>query len=791
VFLEVGEPERHDRFQAVLDAIPAPIWFKDAGGIYRGCNVAFERYLGVTRERIIGASVHDVAPRDLAEVYRAADLAIFTQGGTQVYENQVEWADGSRHEVIFRKAAIRDGAGRIGGLAGTMLDVSELRSAERELRARLAQQAALTRLAAGALGEEDPLRLIESAVQLTAAAHGADAGGIGELSDEGGRRMLRLAAGVGPRPNPGPVPLDEEPISSRVVASGEPLVVDDLEVGGIELPAFMRAARFRSLAAVLIGPRDAPLGVLALFSRATRRFSADDAQSLEATAAVLAIALGRGSALRAARNTEESFRQLVESTPDLVLFHRGGRVLYANPALLALLGRRRDEVLGSDVAAWVHPDDRRSLDPLPAADPSPSAEVRIRASDGHWAATEVFAFGVEFAGERARVAIGRDLTERRIAQARLARAERLASIGTLAAGVAHELNNPLTFVLSNIGFVADQLRHFPRRTGDSEGCEEALRALDEALEGAERMRVIVRDLRTLARADDASEGAVDVRRVVEYAANLAASEVRRRARLTWDLGVVPPVRGNEARLGQVMLNLIVNAAHAIPEGAPDRNEIRITVRQEEDGPVAISVSDTGAGIPPELRTRIFDPFFTTKPAGLGTGLGLWVCHNIVVSHGGTIDVDSVPGSGTTFRVLLPAAEPGVPAAPEEARTPVPQQRRVLVVDDEPLVVATVRRQLGSGFAVDAASGPTEALARIAGAPPYDAVVSDLAMPEGGGLALLETLRRTAPRLAGRMLFVSGGIGRDDAALLAATGCPMLEKPFDGAQLRAALRTLLG
>jgi PAS domain S-box-containing protein len=625
----VSAEDEARRLQAVLDAIPAPIFFKDLHRAYLGCNTAFERYLGISRQQLAGKTVFDIAPPDLAQSYRAADDALFEGGGAQIYESRVEWADGSRRDVIFHKAAIRDEAGRVTGIAGAMLDVTEQRAAERSLQ----------------------------------------------------------------------------------------------------------------------------------------------------------------QALEAARSTEASFRQLVESVPDLVVIEDAGRIVYVNPAMLATLGRPLEAVVGSSPREWVHPDDLPGLDPwLSRPGPIPPREFRLRSADGGWLLVEFLAIGIEMSGRPVRVAIGRDLTERREAQERLARAQRLAAVGTLAAGVAHELTNPLTFVLSNVELVASQLRRLRGAPPDADGWDEALYALDDALEGAERMRIILRDLRTMAR-DDAASGPVEVRKILEYAANLAWNEVRTRARLTWDVGDVPPVRGSECRLGQVFLNLLVNAAHAIPEGQPEAHAIRLAAAPQPDGKVAISVTDTGAGIPPEHLPRIFDPFFTTKPVGLGTGLGLWVCHAIVSALGGSLDVSSEVGRGTTFRVVLPAAERVARPRAPATRPDEPFRRRLLVVDDEPLVAATVRRQLTSDFVVDAASGPSDALARIA-ADRYDAVVCDLVMDGRSGLELLEALRREAPALAARVLFVTGGGCARSAELLAASGVPWLAKPFDGRQLRQALRDLL-
>ena len=621
------------RLQAVLDAIPAPIFFKDGAGAYLGFNAAFERYLGIPRERLLGRTVFDIAPRDLAEVYRAADDALLRSGVPQIYETRVEWPDGTRRDVVFHKALLHDGAlaGAPIGLAGAMLDVTDQRAAERSLRA----------------------------------------------------------------------------------------------------------------------------------------------------------------ALEAAQRSDVSFRRLVESVPDLVVIHERGRISYANPAMRAVLQLSPEEVEGSSALDWLHPADGEAIAPYLIGDaPMPPWQLRLRARDGSLVTAEFRAISIDMGGRPVRVAIGRDLTERTQAQERLARAQRLAAIGTLAAGVAHELNNPLTFVLSNVELVADGLRMLRGAPPDADGWDEASHALDDALEGAERMRVIVRDLRTMARADDSAGGPVDVRKLLENAANLASNDVRPRARLVWEVADVPPVRGSEGRLGQVFVNLIVNAAHAIPEGHPEDHVIRLSAALGRDGKVAIYVSDTGAGIPPENLSRIFDPFFTTKPAGIGTGLGLWVCHNIVSAFGGTLDVTSEVGRGTRFRVLLPAAGPGETARavrrePRDGR----ERRRLLVVDDEPLVAASVRRQLATDFVVDAACGAADALARIA-ADRYDAVVCDVTMEGPNGLEFLDALRREEPDLARRVLLVTGGVSPAAGDLLSTCGAPWLAKPFDGRQLRRALRDLL-
>jgi two-component system NtrC family sensor kinase len=238
------------------------------------------------------------------------------------------------------------------------------------------------------------------------------------------------------------------------------------------------------------------------------------------------------------------------------------------------------------------------------------------------------------------------------ANSQLLFADRLVTVGQLAAGVGHEINNPLAFILSNISYAREELARMPGAPSTEER-QELLAALSEAHEGAERVRLLVQDLRMLSRADDAANEPVDLGAVLRSASKMAAHEIRHRARLVMQSDGLPLVRGNAARLCQVFLNLLINAAHAIPSGQVDRNEIKLIAREHPNDRVVVEVSDSGCGIPPENLERIFRPFFTTKPAGVGSGLGLSVCQRIITAHGGDITVESVVGRGTTFRILLP------------------------------------------------------------------------------------------------------------------------------------------
>ncbi|MCY1078369.1 ATP-binding protein [Archangium lansingense] len=365
----------------------------------------------------------------------------------------------------------------------------------------------------------------------------------------------------------------------------------------------------------------------------------------------------RRQAEEAQRRMSESFRTLIERTPDAIFIHREGTVVFANSSAASLLGHACGTVLrGRPIAELVQPGGEVALTE-PSSISAPH-EVMFQHHEGRRVLCEVVTLSLLFDGQPATVSITRNITERRLVQEKLLASERLASLGTLAAGVAHEINNPLSYMLSNLQFVDDELSAM---TSSGEGLagergQEIRDALKEALSGSQRVVDIVRDLKIYSRSSDERRGPVDVQAVIDLCGNMAWSEIRHRARLVKDYGGVPSVHANESRLGQLFLNLLINAAQAIPHGDIQGNEVHVSTRYEE-GQVVVAVRDTGEGIPPENLEKLFNAFFTTKPKGVGTGLGLSICHGIITELGGRIAVQSEPGKGTTFQVFLPVGEP--------------------------------------------------------------------------------------------------------------------------------------
>ncbi len=366
---------------------------------------------------------------------------------------------------------------------------------------------------------------------------------------------------------------------------------------------------------------------------------------------------GRQRAEAGERRWSESFRALLDAAPDAILVHREGRVVFANSMAARLVGQPEDVPMeGQRFADFVLPEDADLLEPTPDS-PGPR-EVRLRHRLALRVVAEVSTVSLLFDGQPTRVSIARDVTGRRQEQEQLRATERMVSLGTLAAGVAHEINNPLSYLLSNLRFVDEELAAM-REAGEAltgERGREVCEALHEALAGTHRVRDIVRDLKTFSRDSEDSVESVDVCGVLDSCVNMAWGEIRHRALLEKDYGVVPRLEANASRLGQIFLNLLVNAAHAIPHGDREGNRIHVSTHHEE-GLVVVAIRDSGVGISPENLGKLFHPLFTTKPVGQGTGLGLSICHNLVTAMGGRIGVDSVEGQGTTFRVVLPVKRP--------------------------------------------------------------------------------------------------------------------------------------
>lgn len=482
------------------------------------------------------------------------------------------------------------------------------------------------------------------------------------------------------------------------------------------------------------------------------------------------------------RDTQDAF----------MVINRDFRITYVNPAYLRLRDTTLEETLGRQVFDY---------DPKEAFSPAAVQGIReALAAERPWTGTVVFKHRSDGSPREVDVsispvfndqgevehyvALSRDVTERREAEQALQQSERLASLGMLAAGVAHEINNPMTYVLGNLEHLSELTAEGLLSVAPAAEVDLAL-CLEDCLHGARRVVEIVADLRALSQQrQDARTVVASALQTLETCVRMAQSQIRHVAEVVRKFPTEDLLFSiNPQRLSQVLLNLIINATHAMSPSNAATNKLTLTVRRRPDGRGEISVRDTGTGMSFEVAQRIFDPFFTTKGTGSGTGLGLSICHSIITAAHGEILVESELGKGTCFRLILPLA----PLA-EDSVSPQTGSLRglsVLVVDDEPGVLTAIRRMLVN-CRTSTATSVKQALEMIEH-DHYDLVLSDVMMAETSGVELVQTLRQRAPALAKKVCLMSGGvIGGELALEVKAIGVPLLHKPMTRLELHEAL-----
>jgi PAS domain S-box-containing protein len=492
---------------------------------------------------------------------------------------------------------------------------------------------------------------------------------------------------------------------------------------------------------------------------------------------------------------ERRFRLLVEHSADgISLVDENNVVEYVSPGGQRILGYDPADILGVSAEPRTHPDDVPQWTP-PAPGETRHHVARLRHRDGSWRWIESTTTNLTHdPAVRAYVSNYRDITERKLAEqerdamlARVAMADRMVSVGTLAAGVAHEINNPLAYIVTNLDVLASELPniHPAERSRLTDATLQAIVA--DTREGVARVTAIVRDLRALSRGDDDKRGPVDVAAVMTSSLKMANNEIRHRARVVQSYeDQLPCIEADASRLGQVFLNLLLNAAQAIVDGSADTNEVRVTIAPA-GGRVRVDVADTGCGIAANTLPRIFDPFFTTKPPGAGIGLGLSISHQIVTSMGGEITVASEHDRGSTFTVWLPVAPATATVDAVEKPSKRAPARRVLLIDDEPAVGRSLELLLAPDTVVVAVTRAEDALSRLAGGERFDAILCDLMMPRTTGIEVYDQVLRIAPGYAAKIVFMTGGAFTQAARdFLAGLQRPHLRKPFTEAQLRNAI-----
>jgi two-component system cell cycle sensor histidine kinase/response regulator CckA len=497
------------------------------------------------------------------------------------------------------------------------------------------------------------------------------------------------------------------------------------------------------------------------------------------------------------RRSNLIFRSLVEVLPDGIVVLREGRPVLANRAMAQLLGLDDPQgLVERGLDEWFHtPASDGFIDWLIAqerAEAPPEART--------WHATDLAGQSMvleiapvpwpSYEGGAALLLVVRDVTERDRLQARVLMADRLSAMGMLLAGVGHEINNPLAYTQASLEILRQAVPPLlPELPIDDEARQEIAGCLEDAWHGVRRIATTVADFRAFSRVRT-ERGRVDLARLVQLTTKMAQNEIRPRAKLVVESEPIPAFDGEENRIAQVLLNLLINAAQAIPDGHADEHEISLRIRAQ-GAFVELAVSDTGAGIPPELQRRIFEPFFTTKANRGGSGLGLSICLAVARDLGGSLTLESQVGKGTTFTFRLPMLPLPTATSLRVDASPPPMAvgaiRRVLVIDDEPLVGRALERIL-PGDNVEVAVGGRAGLERLRRGGPWDAVLCDLVMPDCSGAEVYETIRAEMPDLALRFVFMTGGAFTPRLrTFMDEQATAVLSKPFDTNAVRDAIR----
>jgi PAS domain S-box-containing protein len=507
---------------------------------------------------------------------------------------------------------------------------------------------------------------------------------------------------------------------------------------------------------------------------------------------------------------ERGYRVLLEAMSEgLATLNEHGLISYCNARFSAIVGAPLEQTLGSPISSLVPEAERKRFDALIAAGtegrsegefwlhaPASGVPVLVRLA--------VVSLSLALDGAQTHCLVMTDLTEQRRQEAavaaeraelqtRLLLADRMSSLGTLAAGVAHEINNPLAYVITTLQLMSERVPGFADPPGLGNGPTQWLgRQLDRMREGTERVRLIVRGLKAFSRADDETMGVIDPRRALDTSITLVQNEIRLRAQLVKDYDALPAVWANEGRLGQVFVNLLVNATQAIPAGAASQNEIRVSGRADAEGRAVIEVRDTGSGIDADHLALIFDPFFTTKPLNVGTGLGLSLCHAIVGSLGGQITVESELGTGTVFRIVLPGVRGAVPAAPPSnvVTPPIEPRGRLLFIDDERDICEVMHEVMAPYHDLVTVTDAREALKLLASGQRFDLILCDMRMPDMTGIDFHLQLGAYNAAQASRVVLMSGGFDRRPGDSPTTLPMPLLEKPFETAEILSLMRAAM-
>jgi PAS domain S-box-containing protein len=750
--------------ELLLDTIPNPIFFKDAQGAYLGCNKAFEVYLGVTREEIVGKSVYDLSHKELADEYHRMDLEAFQTTGTQVYESRVQVADGTWHHVVFHKATFPDPTGGVGGLVGIITDITARKQAEEALWESEARFRAIFENAPVGISMTDLSgRLLQTNRVLQAL--------LGYTAEE-----LRG------RESPEIIHPEDRPENARL---------------GMELLAGNH--RHYSMDNRLLR-KDGEI----IWGQVTVTLLRDARGDPEYFVGTVIDITAQKQSETELRQSEQRFRLMAETIQDVfwIATPRIGKTVYVSPGFEYIWGRTREALYRNPklFLETVHPEDRERVktEIIAARERSIpwSHEYRIIRPDG--TARWILNRGFPVRDDQGRVilftGVATDITEHKALEEQLLQAQKMEAVGRLAGGVAHDFNN-LLMAITGYGELmrAKVLKDDP-----------LYGYLENILKAGERAASLTRQLLTFSRRQIIHPKMIDLNRVIldlePMLRRLIGEDLHLEVVTDRRLGTV---RADPSQVDQIVMNLVLNARDAMPTGGGlTLKTAAVELKKERHtrfglappgAYVMLVVEDTGVGMDEVTQAHIFEPFFTTKGPGKGTGLGLSTVYGIVKQSGGYLDLESSPGAGSAFTIYLPRLEAIVD--PPRVKIAITESLRgeetILLVEDEDMLRGLLAKflRLYDYTVLEARHGGEALLACERHPGPIHLMVTDVVMPQMSGRELADRLTPLRPEM--KVLYMSGYT--EDALVqhgVADLSVAFLQKPFRPIELARRVHALL-
>lgn len=794
--------------ETLLDTIPNPVFYKDASGVYQGCNTAFAtQILGLPKEKIVGASLFDlrgVIPADLAEIYHQQDTALLQNPGAQIYETQVRTANDGRRDFMFNKAVYFDSSGQSAGIVGVMVDIFERKRTEQEIQRHNRELTLLNQVIAASVTESDQQTMLTAACRALGQAYSASVVCVVLLDFAVDTATV---AAEYQRPDSGypsilhqTVPARNEAVAQYFREFGKPLVLDNAQQDSRTTPFrhLLTQLDVDRLVIVPLTVNDQFIGMLNVGNPLDANPSGAGITLIARVADQLAGTLTRWQSDARQRLLSTAIEQTSES---ILITNADATILYVNPAFEQTTGYTREEVIGKTprILNSHRQDTAFYADMWATINAGRVWHGRLvnRKKDGSLYTDDITISPVTDKHNKIVnfVSVQRDVSRELQLEEQYYQSQKMESIGRLAGGVAHDFNNLLTGIMGFSELALQSLEPGTPARNDIQG----------VLKNAASAANLTRQLLAFARRQAVDPKILNLNEIVrnlnKMLRRLIGEHIVFETNLADDLG---QVKADSGQIEQVMLNLAVNARDAMPNGGRllvETANVSLTAKMagqfaefEPGDYILVAVSDTGAGMTEEVKARIFEPFFTTKEVGQGTGLGLATVFGIIKQAHGHILVTSQPGTGTTFKIYLPR----VFAPPETTSAETSQPRSwprgtetILLVEDEESVRELSAYALRDrGYTVLVAANGKEAMPMARQhTGQIDLLLTDMVMPYMSGITLAEKLKLAYPML--KILFTSGYADRvtfyqdmldPDAAFLS--------KPFLPATLVQQVRAIL-